>query len=316
MTLPNFMIIGVAKAGTTSLFRYLDQHPQVYMCPIKGTNFFGYEDARAWRWTDEGEPPMLRNFPVRTIEAYEAAFAGATDEIAIGEASPQYFRCPTAAQRIHEHIPDVKLVASLRNPADRAFSGFLMRTRRGDPVKSAFEELTPEASHVKEGFYYRRLRRYFDTFPREQIKIFIFEEFKQDPARVVVDLFDFLGVDSNFVPDTSVRHNPGALPKNRLLNRLLLNPALIRTAKAVLPEGMQSLAKRVQQQNMKPSPKLPADLRAKMLALYREDILKLEGLLDRDLSIWLNGAHEVVQAADDRRAGSLDGYKGTAESVI
>ena len=289
MTLPNFMIIGVAKAGTTSLYRYLDQHPQVFMCPEKGTNFFGYEDARAWKWTDEGDPPLLQHFQVKTFEAYEALFAGTSAEIAIGEVSPQYFRCPTAARRIHECIPDVKLVASLRNPADRAFSGFLMRTRRGEVVKSSYEELTPEASHVREGFYYKRMKRYFDIFAKHQIKIYIFEEFKKDPAKVVVDLFDFLGVDTNFVPDTSTRHNPAGVPKNRLLNRLFFDPTLIRIAKSVLPESVQRMAKRVQQQNLKPPPKSPADLQAKLLDLYREDILKLEALLERDLSIWLDG---------------------------
>jgi hypothetical protein len=283
------MIIGVAKAGTTSLYRYLDQHPQVFMCPVKGSNFFGYEDARAWTFTDEGDPPLLRHFRVRTLEAYEALFAGVSDEIAIGEASPQYLRCPTAARRIHECIPEVKLVASLRNPADRAFSGFLMRTRRGEAVKRIYEELTPKSSHVREGFYYRRLKRYYDIFARHQIKICIFEEFKEDPARVVVDLFDFLGVDTNFVADTSIRHNPAGIPKIRLLNRLFFNPTLIRIAKSVLPEGMQRMTKRVRQRNLKAAPTFPADLRAELLNLYREDILKLEVLLDRELSIWLKG---------------------------
>ena len=294
MTLPNFMIIGVAKAGTTSLYRYLDQHPQVFMCPIKGSNFFGYEDARDWRWTDEGDPPLLRNFQVTTFEAYEALFAGASDEIAIGEASPQYFRCPTAARRIHECIPDVKLVASLRNPADRAFSGFLMRTRRGERVKSLSDELTPEASHVREGFYYKRMKRYFDVFAKHQIKIYIFEEFKNDPAKVVVDLFDFMGVDTNFVPDTSTTHNPAAIPKNRLLNRLFFHPTVIRIANSALRESVQRMAKRVRQQNLKTPPTFPADLRAKLLEHYREDILKLEALLDRDLSIWLDGIEPTL----------------------
>lgn len=294
MPMPNFMIIGVAKAGTTSLYRYLDQHPQVFMCPLKGTNFFGYEDARAWRWADEGKPPLLRHFQVTTIEAYEATFAGATNEIAIGEVSPQYFRCPTAARRIYECIPDVKLVASLRNPADRAFSGFLMRTRRGEAVKSTYEELTPAASHVREGFYYKRMKRYFEMFPRDQIKIFLFEEFKKDPAKVVVDLFDFLGVDPDFVPNTSTRHNPAGVPKIRLLNRLFFHPTLIRATKAVLPESLQQMAKQIQQQNLTTPPKFPPDLRAELLELYREDILKLEELLDRDLSIWLEGIKQPV----------------------
>lgn len=290
MPLPNFIIIGVAKAGTTSLYRYLDQHPQVFMCPIKGTNFFGYEDARAWKWTDEGDPPLLRHFQVTTLDAYEAMFARASEEVAIGEASPQYFRCPTAARRIHECIPGVKLVANLRNPADRAFSGFLMRTRRGEAVKSIYEELTLESSHVKEGFYYRRMKRYFDLFPKDQIKIYIFEEFRKDPAKVVIDLFGFLGVGKNFVPDTSVRHNPAGVPKSRLLNRVFFNPSLIHMTKSVLPECVQELCKQVRQHNMTTPPKFPTDLRAKLLDHYREDIRKLEELLDRDLSIWLDRA--------------------------
>ena len=72
MTLPTFIVIGVAKAGTTSLYRYFDQHPDVFMYPEKGTNYFGYEDARDWKWADEGEPPLLRHFRVESFEEYEA----------------------------------------------------------------------------------------------------------------------------------------------------------------------------------------------------------------------------------------------------
>ncbi|HAW53174.1 MAG TPA: sulfotransferase [Flavobacteriales bacterium] len=289
MTLPNFIIIGVAKAGTTSLFRYLNQHPQVFMCPIKGSNFFGYEDALNWKWADEGAPPLLRHFQVTTFEAYEYLFAEASDEIAIGEVSPQYFRCPTAAEKIHNHIPDVKLIASLRNPADRAFSGFLMRTRRGEAVGSSHDELTIESSHVKEGFYYRRLKRYFDIFPRDKIKISIFEEFKQDPTKTVIDLFNFVGVDESRKPDTSTKYNPAGIPRVRWLNRFFYHPTLVGAAKSILPKNLQMIAKRVRQKNLISPPVFPPELRSDLLKLYREDILKLEELLDRDLSIWLDG---------------------------
>lgn len=289
MTLPNFIMIGVAKAGTTSYFRYLDQHPQIYMCPIKGSNYFGYQDALEWKWSDEGDPPLLRHFQVTTFEDFENLFSGATGEIAIGEVSPQYFRCPTAARRIQESIPDVKLVASIRNPADRAFSGFLMRTRRGEAVKSIPMELTPDSSHVKEGFYYQRMKRFFDIFPRESIKVYIFEEFKKDPTKILKDLYNFLGVDTDFSPDTSVKHNPGAVPKYRLLNRLFYNPSMVQTAKRILPESFQAKAKQTRQLNLQTSPKLSQDLRAQLINLYKQDILELQELINMDLSIWLNG---------------------------
>lgn len=290
MPLPTFIVIGVAKAGTTSIYRYLDQHPDIYMYPEKGTNYFGYEDALDWKWWAEGEPANLRHFRAKSFEEYEAAFAGASGECAVGEVSPQYFRSPRAAQRIREALPDVKLIASLRNPAERAFSGFLMRTRRGESVTSAYEELTPSASHVKESFYYERLKRYFDAFPRDQLKIVLFDDFRRDAPRVVSDLFEYIGVDPTFHADTTPKHNPANLPRSRIANRLLYHPRAIRTAKAALPASAHSLAKRARQLTLRKPPTLPDDLRARLLGIYREDILKLQELLRQDLSGWLEDA--------------------------
>ena len=291
MALPSFIVIGVAKGGTTSLYRYFDQHPQVYMHPDKGTNYFGWEDARNWQWWDEGDAPRaLHHFKAKSLDEYEAAFAGATDELAIGEVSEHCLRSPTAARRMRELLPDVKVIASLRNPAERAFSGFLMRTRRGEPVGTAYEELTPTASHVKEGFYYTRLKRYFDEFPREQLKIFLFDDFRRDTAGIMAELFDFVGVDASFTPDTSSRYNPANVPKSRLVNRVFYHPRVMRTAKTVIPVSAHGLAKRARQLNLRTPPTLPDDLRARLLEIYREDILRLEELLERDLSIWLGPA--------------------------
>jgi hypothetical protein len=92
------------------------------------------------------------------------------------------------------------------------------------------------------------------------------------------------------MPDTSTKHNPAAVPKSRLLNRLFYHPKLIRTAKALLPESGQNVVKQVREQNLKKPPKFPADLRADLLDYYRPDIQQLEGLLDRDLSIWFSGS--------------------------
>lgn len=287
MTRPSFIVIGVAKGGTTSLYRYFDQHPQVYVHPDKGTNYFGWEDARDWQWWDEGDAPRLHHFKARTVDEYEAAFAGATGELAVGEVSPQYLRSPTAARRMHELLPEAKVIASLRNPAERAFSGFMMRTRRGEPVRTAYEELTPTASHVRESFYYTRLKRYFDEFPRAQLKIFIFDDFRRDPAKIMSELFDFVGVDPSFVPDTSSKHNPANVPKSRLVNRVMYHPRVMRAAKTVVPVSAHGLAKRARQLNLRTPPTLPDDLRARLIDIYREDILRLEELLERDLSVWL-----------------------------
>jgi hypothetical protein len=134
------------------------------------------------------------------------------------------------------------------------------------------------------------MKRYFDTFPREQIRTYLFDDFKKDSKAVVQDLYGFVGVDTGFTPDTAVRHNPANVPKSALLNRVFYHPRAIRSAKAVLPDRLQTMAKRLRQRTQRPAPKLPPDLRARLLELYRDDIRKLETLLDRDLSVWLEQA--------------------------
>jgi hypothetical protein len=134
------------------------------------------------------------------------------------------------------------------------------------------------------------MKRYFDAFPRSQIKVYLFDEFRKNPGGVMEDLFAFLGVDPTFVPDTTPKYNPASIPKSRVLNRLFYHPAVIRTAKSALPAGVQEFAKRVRQLNLKSPPQLSADLRSQLLNLYRDDIRRLEALLDQDLSIWFDGS--------------------------
>ena len=116
MTLPNFIIIGAAKAGTTALYEYLGEHPDVFVSPVKETNFFS------------------SGHPIGTQDEYEAQFAGVRGERAIGEASVQYIASKNAAAQMRDQLPDVKLIAMLRNPADRAFSHYLMQSR-GDAYR-------------------------------------------------------------------------------------------------------------------------------------------------------------------------------------
>src|ERR687894_3261543 len=115
MTMPNFFIIGAQKAGTTSLYYYLKQHPQIYMSPRKEPHFFKGMHSEL-RKSGRGLPP------VTDLGDYQALFRGVTDEKAIGEASASYLYSPKAPALIKSSIPDAKLIAVLRNPADRAYS--------------------------------------------------------------------------------------------------------------------------------------------------------------------------------------------------
>lgn len=285
MILPTFLIIGAAKAGTTALYEYCRQHPDIYMSPLKETNFFAYEgEASETYWLGYDRQ---HKYPVRTLEAYADLFSRGAGATARGEASPLYLECSGAPERIRRVLPEAKLVACLRNPAERAFSAWLMHVRMGRASSNLAEAFPLEAHYVAAGFYHRLLEPYFDLFPRQQIDVILFEELQQDPAGVMRRLFRFLGVDAEFRPDVEVRHNVGTFPQHQGLNSLLLMHALRRWLQPIVPEWLRQAAKRLRERNLGTAPPLPPDLRQQLSGIYREDILRLQDLLGRDLSGWL-----------------------------
>ena len=127
MTLPNFLILGAQKAGTTSLFDYLGQHPEVYPSPIKETHFFDHGGVRQ---TYAG-PVRIPGPKIKSLEEYEGLFDGVRDEKAVGEATPTYLYLPGVAERIRHHVPEARLIAILRDPVERAYSGYQHAVRNG-----------------------------------------------------------------------------------------------------------------------------------------------------------------------------------------
>jgi hypothetical protein len=292
VTLPNFIVIGAAKAGTTALHWYLAEHPQVFMTPLKETNYFafGLDDEGRLLYGD----PELHRFPIRSLEEYERSFDGAGGAVAVGEASPIYLEAPRAAARIAEVIPGARIVCGIREPVDRAYSDHLMylrsRGRRLDPAV----DLTPSAawaapdSHwMQISRYYEPLRRYFDAFPSQQIHVFLFDDLKKDQAGVVRDVYRFLGVDPGFAPDFATPHNIGGMPSSMLVEKVLTSGRLKEALEPWVPKRAADLARRVRTRNMRRPPPLPPELRAVLLENFRDDIDKTARLIGRDLSAWL-----------------------------
>jgi len=223
MTMPNFLLMGAAKAGTTALYQYLKQHPQIYMSPVKEPHFFAYEGRKP---NTQG-PGDTANDSIITLKEYLALFESVRNERAIGEASTMYLYLPQACERIRYYLPDARLIAILRHPAERAYSAFIHLVREGRETLTNFSQaLQSEEERIRQnwgplwhltrcGFYYEQVKRYFDTFPREQIKIYLYDDFKARPTQVVQDIFRFLKVDDSFQPDMSVRVNISGIPKSR-----------------------------------------------------------------------------------------------------
>jgi hypothetical protein len=201
MPLPNFLIIGAPKAGTTALYEYLQQHPAVFMSHPKEPHFFTYQPDHWPAWA------------IRHRADYEHLFASAGDAQAIGEASTWYLYSRHAAQAIRQAIPQVKLIALLRQPVDRAYASYGFRQQCGWEDLATFEQAIQhepqriaqgmpwDYHYLQAGFYSQQLQRYFDHFDRGQIRVVLQEDLKTDASGVVRSLFRFLEIDDQ-VPST------------------------------------------------------------------------------------------------------------------
>ena len=298
MSLPNFLVIGAGRAGTTSLHHYLKAHPDVYVPDVKSpSHFYCHGLAPS---SDPHIRAVTQNYFVSDPAAYEALFDGVRGQRAIGEVSPVYLATIRAAARIAVRLPDVKLIALMRHPVDRAFARFVGRSRDGLESRTRFADVVRDerrdplvrddaaGTYLAGGFISHFVASYLERFPRERIRIHLFEDFQRDPGGIVRDLFEFLDVDPTFVPDMTRRHNQsGGVVRNRLVRRIWTDTALLRArARTYLPVSVRDRVFAMVTRDLIPVRLEPA-LRAELTELYREDIERLAVLLDRDLSHWL-----------------------------
>lgn len=310
--IPNFFIIGAAKSGTSAIWHHLQEHPQIYMSPRKQTRFFAFEVEEPQFHGPAPHKPQ-RPYAITDLEEYHALFDGVRDETAIGEASWTYLYRPGASRRIREYAPDAKLIAVLRNPADRAFSHYRQNVQAGrEPLANFADALAeeetrirdnwwPEFHYIQMGLYSVQLKRYFDAFDRDQIKVYLYEDLVSDPYGLLGDAFGFLGVDDTFVPGAIIRSNPSGAPRSKVLHTLLQGVEAIRpAAERIIPDGklqpIVRLGRNLNNHNITHLRLLPAERRRIIDEYFREDVLSLQDLLQRDLGAWL-GCHQEASVA-------------------
>lgn len=305
MTLPNFLLIGAAKAGTSSVFSYLGQHPDVFISPAKEPNYFALAGQRVG-YAGPGDS-IINQASITTFDAYQALFGAARSETAIGEASTLYLYAPTAAPAIRRDRPDMRLIAILRDPTERAYSSYLHMRRDGREPHDSFEAALEEEEvrvrgnwehlwhYSRLGFYHAQLQRYYELFPPERIAVWLYDDLEAEPWRVLREVFTFLGVDPSFEPDMSVRHKVAGTPRSRTLHGVLTRPNPAKAlAKRLLPTGVRArLYGTLMQRNVVAHrERLLPETRRKLESLYRTDVERLALLLGRDLSAWLTPASE------------------------
>jgi hypothetical protein len=261
------------------------------MSNLKETNFLAYEGD---------QDPYL--FPIRSLNAYEALFCAAARHRAIGEASPLYLVRPSAIDLIDELIPDARFIAVLRDPAERAYAAYLGAKRNGTEPRSLARALRDyrngvdgplPLAHFDPGFYHKHLTRYLGRFGRKRLAVHFYDDFARDTRTTMAKIFRFLDVDDSFVPDTSVRYNATGVAQNKVLDAVVRTSTFKRNLKAWLPyplrKPLMALGTAINRRNLV-KPALPQELRRDLIGLYREDILELHELLQRDLTPWLTVA--------------------------
>lgn len=297
MVMPNFLIIGAAKSGTTALYNYLFQHPEIYLSDQKETNFFANED-KSINFAGPGDEGSSQR-SIRDLSSYQSLFEKVTNEKAVGEASPLYLYSRDALINIKRHIPDTKLIVILRNPTERAFSSYLHLIRDGRETMSFEEGLDLELERInkqyaqiwhykKSGLYNDQLLRYYKLFEKEQIKVYIYDDFKQNPEAIFKDLFTFLEVDNSFEPNMNVKHNVSGMVNNKFIQNTVIKSNFFKSIlKPLLPIQVRANLKAKIVNKHLTKPIMLADTRSTLIDYFRSDILQLEKLIDKDLSHWL-----------------------------
>src|SRR5690606_12967907 len=243
------------------------RHPDIYMPPKKELHFFDKHYARG-------------------IEHYEACFAGWNGEAAVGEATPDYLHelytthGEDVAALIARHLPDAKLIVSLRNPVERAYSHFMnLKAKHEHNLELTFEEklekVRGEAEIIREGYYAEHLERYYGLFSAESILVLLYDDLVADPKGFLQKIYRFLGVDPEFESPWAEARINMAVGKKHLARSV----PLWHLSRALSRLDMHGLSERIRVWNSRPEPGMSRETRRRLVETYREQNARLERLI-------------------------------------
>lgn len=294
----DFLIIGAGKSGTTSIYYYLSQHPQIHMSPVKEPGFFllpglDIETTLAERQEFEINNPGR----IETLKDYRRLFRDAKPGQLRGEASIHYLSSEVAAQNIARYTPSARLICVVRNPIERALSNHAHALRdhleKRNSILDVLEQDGVGHVYFQGGFYGRELQRFAQCAPANPLRVWLYDDLARDAVGLIKELLRFLDVDDTFNPDTSFRANVSGRPtnvwakaydwagrsklrKNRAVRRFVSAQVRQRIVKALAAKGNASRSR----------PQITPNEWAALRELYESDLRVLEEFLGADLSHW------------------------------
>ncbi len=305
LKLPDFLIIGAARSGTTYLYNVLSRHPQVFMPSEKEPQFFcNYANRK----TIVGGK-VVKNWQNYNLDQYSSLFKKAKNEQCWGEASVDYlYEYRTTIKKIKNIYKNkakkLKIIIILRNPADRAWSHYLLRAVKHSETFPFSQSINPKIikkrlelglistfDYFGYGLYANKVEAWKTNFP--DTRIWIYEEFFNNIEQSMLELTNFLlinDIDRSLI--SKDRINSSGVAKNNLaqffINQLQQPAWWKKPGKLLLPQRFRQQLKRKATHKILQRHDIDPDLRCRLLDLYRDDIIKLETVLSRNLSLWLN----------------------------
>lgn len=308
--IPNFFVVGAAKSATTTLHAILDHHPEVYCPPLKEPGFFADDDAPRMFDPFSRRPPFDGVSYVRgamshheqvayinDVDVYRQLYRRVADEAAVGDFSTSYLCSLHAARRIRAFDPQAKILMILREPIARAISHYkmdraigLVRAPFGELIAAERAALSDAAKsahwYIRLGLYAAQVERYLNEFPREQVKIVLFEDMKTLRQQTLRDIESFLGV-SHQVEHLDLVVNKSEQPRSQqlitLVDRINIRPVVRKICPRALVNFGKILLYKPYTNEVIAAPEDVARLRE----IFAPDIERLSALINRDLSRWL-----------------------------
>jgi len=284
----DFFIIGAPKAGTTSLYYYLNEHFEIEMSSQKEPDFFSDQSL-------QNEKLYYGKNRIDTLEKYHSLFKK-ENVMLRGDASVSYLFYEDVPSKIIKYNPSAKIIVMLRNPIERAFSHYLMDYRLG-LISESFEAIIHKKSkhknvnlfyqqYIQVSEYYKQMKRYLNVFDKKNIYVIDYEDFKKNTSEVVNSIFMFLGVDNTFQPYLKKKHNTYVRPKNRII-RYLYSFVYFRKMLAFLFPNTLVKAIRKHLFSSTKKPELSKLTRAFLRKHFESDVRELSKLLNKDFTKWI-----------------------------
>ena len=284
----DFFIVGAPKAGTTSLYHYLSEHPQVEMSSQKEPDYFSDKAIH------EQGMYYAKN-RVDTLDKYESLFVQ-KESVVYGEASVSYLFYENVAEDIKKYNPNAKIIIMLRDPIERAFSHYLMDYRLG-LISDSFENVLAKISkhknahlfyqqYIEVSKYAKQIQRYLDFFKKENILFIDYEDFKKNVSKTVDQVYNFLNISTEFVADINTKHNTFIMPKNKII-RLIYSFVFLRKILTFLFPVYLVKNIRVLLFKSDKKPELLKETRSLLSIIFNDDIKKMEEVLAKNYSKWI-----------------------------